>query len=117
MRRAWNVHGQQQQIFAPSSDSMKTLQSLNGELELACGDPARFIGADYKKPTRRQQLVSLRNELRTSLATVETKLEEAKNAVPEQDPKLVAAIAQAKERMKMPVHLRGSPLLNSFGKD
>jgi len=112
LRRAWNEHDAQKQIFERNSDAMQQLSALNSTLEEACGDPARYKGADCKEPTRRQQLVGLRNQLRETLATVETRLEVAKGEKEDMDPVVADAREKAKERMKLPIHLRGSAVLN-----
>ena len=92
---------------------MQKLRGLNATLEEACGDPTRNKGADYKQPTRRQQLVALRDQLRTTLEVVDTKLVEAENEKIEMDPVIVQAREDARERMKLPIHLRGSAVLAS----
>ncbi|KAL1528106.1 hypothetical protein AB1Y20_009471 [Prymnesium parvum] len=112
LRRVWMEHDAQKQIFETRSEEMRQLSHLNATLEEACGDPAKYRGAHYKPPSRRQQLVGLRNEIRSTLAVVEQKLEEELNKKVEVDPVVLDAREKAKERMKLPIHLRGSAVLN-----
>ena len=83
MRRAWAAHDAQKQIFERRSDEFEQLSRMRSTLEGVCGDPAAHVGGDAKPLSRRQQLVGLRNELRSTIATVDAKLDEANNAVEE----------------------------------
>uniref|UniRef100_A0A7S3C503 Uncharacterized protein n=1 Tax=Haptolina ericina TaxID=156174 RepID=A0A7S3C503_9EUKA len=112
MRRAWAAHDAQKQIFERRSDEFEQLSRMRSTLEGVCGDPAAHVGGDAKPLSRRQQLVGLRNELRSTIATVDAKLDEANNAVEEVDPVVQAARESARQRMKLPLHLRGSAVLN-----
>ena len=70
MRRGWKAHAEQQQVFEPSSDAMgqllRTREALV-DLDEPAGDNV---------PSRRQQLVQLRNHLRSSLQDVDAALKE-----------------------------------------
>merc|ERR1719446_1753365 len=113
LRRKWEVHDAQKQIFSPESTEFEQLGSLKNTLEQVCGDPSSHQGQDAKPLSRRKQLVSLRDELRTTIATVDAKLDEARNTTEEMDPVVRDAREKAKERMKLPIHLRGSAVLNA----
>ena len=55
--------------------------------------------------------VALRNELRQSLSDVDGRLAKCETEGPKVDPVVEAARAAAKERQKLPLHLRGTIVL------
>ena len=55
--------------------------------------------------------VKLRNELRQSMKDVEAGLTIAENAGPRADPVVEEARAAAREKLKLPLHLRGTIVL------
>ena len=112
LRRKWNAHDAQKEIFQADSAEFKKLNSLRATLEDVCADPASHRGDGTKQPSRRLQLVGLRNEIRTTIETVDKQIEAANNAKEEVDPVVQQAREKAKERMKLPMHLRGSAVLN-----
>ena len=63
-------------------------------------------------PSRRKQLKMLRDEMRATLANVDKKLETVDADSKVEDPVVQQAIAAAKERLKLPPHLRGSAVIN-----
>uniref|UniRef100_A0A6U7HUY8 Uncharacterized protein n=1 Tax=Haptolina brevifila TaxID=156173 RepID=A0A6U7HUY8_9EUKA len=61
LRRAWEAHGRQQQIFPPSSEEFKQFAGLSHTLEDLCAEPSRTGKTEEKKPpSRRKQLVQVR---------------------------------------------------------
>ena len=59
LRRAWNTHGAQVQIFDAGTDAMANLYHLRDNLETACADPTRTnAGETTEQPSRRKQLVT-----------------------------------------------------------
>jgi hypothetical protein len=62
-------------------------------------------------PSSRKQLTKLRNEIRTTLANIDKKLETVDAESNVGDPVVEAAKRDARERMKLPVHLRGSAVI------
>ena len=59
LRRAWNMHGAQVQIFDAGTDAMANLYHLRDNLETACADPTRTnAGETTEQPSRRKQLVT-----------------------------------------------------------
>ena len=59
MRRAWNLHGAQVQVFDAGTDAMAHLYQLRDNLEEACADPTRTnAGEAEEPPSRRKQLVT-----------------------------------------------------------
>ena len=136
LRRAWNTHGAQVQIFDAGTDAMANLYHLRDNLETACADPTRTnAGETTEQPSRRKQLVRrrlispgrgglgwfsrypfprqviLRNELRQSLKDVEAGVTKAENTGPRVDPVVEEARAAAREKQKRPLHLRGTIVL------
>ena len=110
-RREWAAHSKQKQVFEPAGAEFQQLDTLCQTLEGLCAEPSRTGKTEPGKvPSRRKQLVTLRNEIRSTLKNVNDKLEE--DEVEEVDPEVVKAIAAAKERLKLPPHLRGSAVLN-----
>ena len=61
VRRAWNQHGAQTQVFDSGTVAMDNLNQLRDNLETACADPTRTTtGEDLsEQPSRRKQLVRL----------------------------------------------------------
>ena len=109
-RRAWAAHSAQQQVFDTSSEEFDQLKSFCSTLDRACMEPSRTGVTDVpEQPSRRKQLKQLRDEMRATLANVDKKLEQDEAVAV--DPKLVAAMEEAKERAKRPPHLRGAQLL------
>ena len=135
MRRAWNLHGAQVQVFDAGTEAMANLYQLRDNLEHACADPTRTNAGEEEEPSRRKQLVTplasnqprqlgkagshaslpgqvkLRNELRQSMKDVEAGLTIAENAGPRADPVVEEARAAAREKLKLPLHLRGTIVL------
>ena len=138
MRRAWNLHGAQVQVFDAGTEAMANLYQLRDHLEHACADPTRTNAGEEEEPSRRKQLVTplasnqsrqrmglgkagshaslpgqvkLRNELRQSMKDVEAGLKIAENAGPRADPVVEEARAAAREKLKLPLHLRGTIVL------
>ena len=113
MRRAWNRHSAQKQIFEEGSEAFDSLSKLKETLQTAVSEPHLSTGGgDAPAPlSRRKQLVQIRNELRSTLATVDAKIEQVTNAPEEEDVTYERARNAAKERMKLPLHLRGSAVL------
>ena len=70
-------------------------------LPVAAG-PECFLGSTQ---------VALRNELRASLADVDQGITRCENEIKAPDPVIEAAKAAAKERSKLPLHLRGTVVL------
>ena len=92
---------------------MGRLNTLCDTLEDLCAEPSRTGKPEVKvPPSKRKQLVTLRNQIRTSLADIDKKLETVDADANREDPLLEAARAAALERMKRPPHLRGSAVLN-----
>ena len=60
-------------------------------------------------PSKRRQLVNLRNDLRATIEKVDQKL--AADEPTPTDEKMEAAIEEIKERSKRPPHLRGAQIL------
>ena len=114
-RRAWAVHNKQQEVFDESSQEFQQLDSLRGALENLTAEPSRTGKTEVsseQQPSRRKQLKMLRDEMRATLANVDKKLETIDKDSAVEDPMLEQAIAAAKERLKLPPHLRGSAVLN-----
>ena len=89
---------------------------MSEKLNELCADPTRTGRSDIKEqPSNRKQLTKLRNEMRATLANVNKKIEEEEAAGDVGDPLIEAAKADAMERMKRPVHLRGSAVLAAMG--
>ena len=110
-RRAWNIHSAQRQVFDESSSEFSELTGLKNKLEGLCQEPSRTgREAIEDKKSRRRHLRELRDSIKTTLANVDKKLEDPDEAPP--DPVIESAIASAKERLKMPPHLRGSAVVN-----
>ena len=57
-------------------------------------------------------MVQLWNKIRQNLTGVDAKLQELDNAVEQPDPVYESAKHAARERMKLPLHLRGSAVLH-----
>jgi hypothetical protein len=112
LRRKWAAHEQSQEIFDPSSAEMAQLQGLNLKLMDLCADPTRTGKSEVSEaPSSRKQLTKLRNEIRTTLANIDKKLETVDAESNVADPVVEAAKRDARERMKLPVHLRGSAVI------
>ena len=114
-RRAWAVHNKQQEVFDESSQEFQQLDSLRGALENLTAEPSRTGKTEVsseQQPSRRKQLKMLRDEMRATLANVDKKLETIDHDSAMEDPMLQQAISAAKERLKLPPHLRGSAVLN-----
>jgi len=112
LRRAWNTHSSQQQIFDPASSEFKQLDGLCAKLEDLCGEPSRTGNTEVPvPPSRRRQLKGLRDEMRATLSNIDKKLESSDSGLDE-DPMIAEAKAAARERLKLPPHLRGAALLN-----
>ena len=62
-RRAWAKHKQQQQIFDVADDEFKQLGQLRDTLNNVCAEPSRTGSSGDQPPSRRKQLVGLRNEV------------------------------------------------------
>ncbi len=91
---------------------MAQLQSLNARLGDLCADPTRTGKSEVSEaPSVRKQLTKLRNEMRMTLANVEKKLETVDAEDNVIDPVVEAAKRDARERMKLPVHLRGNAVI------
>ena len=58
MRRAWNLHGAQVQVFDAGTEAMANLYQLRDNLEHACADPTRTNAGEEEEPSRRKQLVT-----------------------------------------------------------
>ena len=112
LRRKWAAHEQSQEIFDPSSAEMAQLQGLNLKLMDLCADPTRTGKSEVSEaPSSRKQLTKLRNEIRTTLANIDKKLETVDAESNVGDPVVEAAKRDARERMTLPVHLRGSAVI------
>ena len=70
MRRFWKAHDEQRQVFDPDSGAMQQLLCTRDALA-GLDEPA-----PDKVTSRRQQLVALRNQLRSSLENVDAALKE-----------------------------------------
>mmetsp|Transcript_5202 Transcript_5202/g.10208 ORF Transcript_5202/g.10208 Transcript_5202/m.10208 type:complete len:132 (-) Transcript_5202:83-478(-) len=112
LRRAWNIHDAQLEVFDAGTDEMANLLKLRDNLENACADPTRTTAGETlsEQPSRRKQLVMLRNQLRQSLADVEAGEKKAAADRP-RDPVVEEARAAAREKQKLPLHLRGTIVL------
>lgn len=114
-RRAWAVHNKQQEVFDESTQEFQQLDALRNTLENVTAEPSRTGQTEVseaQQPSRRKQLKMLRDEMRSTLANVDKKLETIDKDSAVEDPMLEQAIAAAKERLKLPPHLRGSAVLN-----
>jgi vacuolar-type H+-ATPase subunit E/Vma4 len=114
-RRAWAVHNKQQEVFDESTQEFQQLDALRNTLENLTAEPSRTGKTEVseaQQPSRRKQLKMLRDEMRSTLANVDKKLETIDKDSAVEDPMLEQAIAAAKERLKLPPHLRGSAVLN-----
>lgn len=80
---------------------------LRAHTAAAARPPAQLI----RNITLLFRQVALRNEVRQSLDDVETRLEKCETEGPKVDPVVEAARAKAKERQKLPLHLRGTIVL------
>ena len=113
LRRQWAEHEKSKEIFDPSSKEMHQLMGVDALLSEMCADPTRTGKSEVAEPpSARKQLTKLRNQMRETLRNVDEKLKTVDaedNAI---DPVYELAKAQARERMKLPVHLRGSAVLN-----
>ena len=58
MRRAWNLHGAQVQVYDAGTEAMANLYQLRDHLEHACADPTRTNAGEEEEPSRRKQLVT-----------------------------------------------------------
>ena len=94
-----------------ASEEWGQLSTLKDTLETLCVEPSRTGVTDphNPRPSRRKQLVQLRNELRTTIERVDRKLDEKDEEA--HDPKMDTAVEEIKERSKRPPHLRGAQLL------
>lgn len=125
------------QVYDAGTEAMANLYQLRDHLEAACADPTRTNAGETEEPSRRKQLVTpllkptpaeeglgcagshaslpgqvkLRNELRQSMKDVEAGLTIAENAGPRADPVVEEARAAAREKLKLPLHLRGTIVL------
>jgi len=91
---------------------MAQLTGMCKQLEDMCAEPSRTGRSDITEPpSTRKQLTKLRNEMRKTLANVEKKLETVDAEENVSDPVVEAARRDALERMKLPVHLRGSAVI------
>ena len=109
MRRDWIAHDAQQQVYEPASESMAQLNTLRDTMDNLCADPSRTSDtALEERPSRRKQLVALRNDLRESIKHVDAKLATVDAESQKVDAAYEDAKAAAKERAKLPMHLRGS---------
>lgn len=114
-RRAWAAHNAQQEVFDESSAEFAQLNKLRGSLENLTAEPSRTGKSEVSEgqmPSRRKQLKMLRDEMRATLANVDKKLETVDADSKVEDPVVQQAIAAAKERLKLPPHLRGSAVIN-----
>ena len=114
-RRAWAVHNAQKEVFDESSQEFQQLDGLRTTLEDLTAEPSRTGKTEVseaQQPSRRKQLKMLRDEMRATLANVDKKLETIDHDSAMEDPMLQQAISAAKERLKLPPHLRGSAVLN-----
>lgn len=109
-RRAWAVHSKQKQVFEEASEQFSQLSTLRDTLEGVCAEPSRTGKTSETSMSKRRQMKQLRDEMRASLANIDRKLAEGDSE--EVDPVVQAALAAAKERLKLPPHLRGSAVLN-----
>ncbi len=113
MRRAWNTHAAQKQVFDPPSAEMSQLSDFNDMLGELCAEPSATATTSLaSRPSRRQQLVKLRDTMRATLKNVDAKLDSIDAEVEETDPVIERARAAARERLKLPIHLRGNAVLN-----
>lgn len=109
------MHNKQQEVFDESTQEFQQLDALRNTLENVTAEPSRTGQTEVseaQQPSRRKQLKMLRDEMRSTLANVDKKLETIDKDSAVEDPMLEQAIAAAKERLKLPPHLRGSAVLN-----
>ena len=84
LRRAWNTHSSQQQIFDPASSEFKQLDGLCAKLEDLCGEPSRTGNTEVPvPPSRRRQLKGLRDEMRATLSNIDKKPESSDSGLDE----------------------------------
>ena len=110
-RKAWNIHAKQKQIFDESSPEFAEMVGLRDKLEGLCQEPSRTGREsidDHR--ARRRHLRELRDQIKTTLKNVDAKLDGPDEV--EVDPVVEKARAAAKERLKLPRHLRGSAEVN-----
>ena len=76
-RRQWAVHGAQKEVFDATSAEFSQLDQLRGRLEDLTAEPSKTGKSEVseaQQPSRRKQLVALRNEMRETLKNVDEKL-------------------------------------------
>ena len=77
-RRQWAVHSAQKEVFDTNSAEFSQLDSLRDLLEDQCAEPSRTGKSEVSesaKPSRRKQLVTLRNQMRETLKNVDAKID------------------------------------------
>ena len=96
-------------FFQVADEEFEQLSQLRDTLNTVCAEPSRTGSTGDKPPSRRKQLVGLRNELRAAIANCEKRIED-----PDQgpDPEMEQAKAGAIARSARPPHLRGSAILS-----
>ena len=111
MRRAWYKHSQSKEVFEVSSKEFGQLRGLCDTLEDLTAEPSRTGNThpDAKQPSKRRQLKQLRDEIRGTLSNIDAKLAEDDEAG--EDEITRDARQKTAERMKLPIHLRGSAIM------
>ncbi len=141
MRRAWRLHDSQNQVMDPGSPGAHDLELCRDTLKELTADPVRTTTEGLEgRPSRRKQLVALRNQLRKTIDSVDQKIEEEKRAVYDDPARAYAEVraraantararppnaaplsaslparraqAEAEKKRVLPPHLRGSLVLS-----
>ena len=108
MRRAWRLHDSQNQVMDPGSPGAHDLELCRDTLKELTADPVRTTTEGLEgRPSRRKQLVALRNQLRKTIDSVDQKIEEEKTAVYDDPARAYAEVrARAARRTRAPAERR-----------
>ena len=116
MRRAWRLHDSQNQVMDPGSPGAHDLELCRDTLKELTADPVRTTTEGLEgRPSRRKQLVALRNQLRKTIDSVDQKIEEEKTAVYDDPARAYAEVraraakTHARARRTPPHSARASP--------
>ena len=77
-------------FFQVADEEFEQLSQLRDTLNTVCAEPSRTGSTGDKPPSRRKQLVGLRNELRAAIANCEKRIEDPE---PGPDPEMEQAKA------------------------
>ena len=107
MRRAWRLHDSQNQVMDPGSPGAHDLELCRDTLKELTADPVRTTTEGLEgRPSRRKQLVALRNQLRKTIDSVDQKIEEEKTAVYDDPARAYAEVREGGRRTRAPAERR-----------